>query len=364
MNYQPVLSIIIPVYNGKKFIERTLHSIISQPSNDYEIIIIDDGSTDDSAQIIQEIAKIQSSICLISTKNYGVCHARNLGIESLRGMYVLFMDQDDVLIPNSYDSSLVNRLKNYYMNNIDVFSFRYLKSNDSITQFDTSETRIQTQNNNHVYMISGLPIHFAFYHKRLFDIEHIRFMESKYIDLDMQFTHKLYYHSKKIEFDNELLFYCWVIHHESAGHSDKHLIEKHYDALKGWKTLVDYHLQNKDMAAANYCKAYLCGVFLWFLKGYYKSHISDKSIKYCIDTLRIGGILSEYRTIEHHPTVEELDEYYNRRLLFIVKNRLYKYKRTFGLYLVRHFAFVKRKYMNSKYPYDIEKVKAFTNKKG
>lgn len=357
MNYQPVLSIIIPVYNGRKFIERTLSSIISQPSKDYEIIIINDGSTDDSVQIIQKIEKTHNSISLISTENYGVCHARNIGIDVARGMYLLFMDQDDILLPNSYDKSLVDRLKSYYLSNIDVFGFRFLKSNDTITQFDTSETLIQTQQNNHVYMISGLPIHFAFYHKRLFDKEHIRFMESKYIDLDMQFTHMLYYHSEKFEFDNKLLFYCWVIHQESAGHSGRNLIEKHYEALKCWKSLVDYHLQNRDTFAANYCKAYFCGVYLWFLKEYYKTHISEKKINNCFDSLNVGVILSDYSVIEHQQTVKELDEYYNRRFLFIAKNRLEKYKRTIGLYLANHFTIIKNRYMSRKYPYDIEKVK-------
>lgn len=360
MSNQPVLSIIIPVYNGSKFIKRTLQSILSQPSADYEVIIIDDGSTDDSRLIIQNVAKEKKSIQLISTENHGVCHARNIGIDAAVGKYILFVDQDDIFFQGSYNDDLVARLNYYYSNNIDVFAFRFLKSNDTIERFFTSETAIQTQNDDHVYMISGLPIHFAFYHNKLFKEKQIRFMESKYIDLDMQVTHLLYYHSSRFVFDNNLLLYCWVIHQESSGHSGNNLIEKHYDAINCWKTLVENHLKNGDTIAANYCKAYLCGVYLWLLKEYYKIHLSDKYIHNFLTDLQADDIVSNYKRIDHQQTIDELDEYFNHKVIFIIKNRLEKYKRNVGLFAVHHMKIIKRKYLNIKYPYTIEDVKKLT----
>ncbi|MDO4559962.1 MAG: glycosyltransferase family A protein [bacterium] len=92
-----LISVIIPVYNREKFIRRAIESIILQDHTEKEIIVVDDGSTDKSAQIAEEVlksSKVHHKIISL-TKNSGVSHARNVGIQESQGTYISFLDSDD-----------------------------------------------------------------------------------------------------------------------------------------------------------------------------------------------------------------------------------------------------------------------------
>lgn len=92
------ISVIIPVYNVEDYLSKCLDSIVNQNFNDYEIIIIDDGSIDNSHQIILEYKrKFPDKIVSIKKKNEGQAVARNIGIEMARGEYILFVDSDDYI---------------------------------------------------------------------------------------------------------------------------------------------------------------------------------------------------------------------------------------------------------------------------
>ena len=100
----PFLSIIIPVYNLKEFIADCLTSCLNQNIDDYEIICIDDGSIDDSAAIIEEIAKKNDRVRLFRKENGGVSSARNYGIDVSRGEWLWFVDGDDFVVENCLKS--------------------------------------------------------------------------------------------------------------------------------------------------------------------------------------------------------------------------------------------------------------------
>ena len=102
------VSVIVPVYNLSQYIGQTLNSIINQDFDNYEIIVIDDGSTDDSLDVIHETLK-NTNIPhkIIHQRNGGVSVARNNGIEVSRGEYVVFVDGDDCILENHL-SSLYN----------------------------------------------------------------------------------------------------------------------------------------------------------------------------------------------------------------------------------------------------------------
>ena len=95
----PALSIIVPVYNGTPFIGSCLGSILEGADADIEVVVIDDGSTDDTARICQELARNEPRLQLLSQANTGVSVSRNRGIELARGDYVMFVDGDDMLAP-------------------------------------------------------------------------------------------------------------------------------------------------------------------------------------------------------------------------------------------------------------------------
>lgn len=95
------LSIIIPVYNASKYINRCVDSLLIQPYNDFEIILVNDGSTDDSGLICDELAAKDSRVTTIHKVNGGVSSARNAGLSKCTGKYVFFVDSDDYLQSNA-----------------------------------------------------------------------------------------------------------------------------------------------------------------------------------------------------------------------------------------------------------------------
>lgn len=99
-----LISIIIPVFNAEKYIERCLKSIEEQNYQEYEVIIIDDGSTDTSASICNTFHSKDNRFTVFQIENQGVSNARNLGIEKAQGKYILFVDSDDWLKKNALET--------------------------------------------------------------------------------------------------------------------------------------------------------------------------------------------------------------------------------------------------------------------
>ena len=94
---QPLISVIVPVYNVEKYLKKCVNSITSQTYENLEILLVDDGSTDLSGQICNEFEKNDARIKVIHKKNGGLSNARNVGIEKAQGKYLMFVDSDDVI---------------------------------------------------------------------------------------------------------------------------------------------------------------------------------------------------------------------------------------------------------------------------
>lgn len=109
MNSKKV-SVIVPVYNGENYVERCVCSLLKQNFGNFEIIIVNDGSTDCTESICKKLARYDSRVKLITTKNQGVSAARNLGIKMSEGDYLSFVDVDDY-VDSSYLSILVKGIE-------------------------------------------------------------------------------------------------------------------------------------------------------------------------------------------------------------------------------------------------------------
>ena len=97
---QPLISVIIPVFNTKKYISECLESIIFQNLKEIEIICVNDGSTDGSRDELEKYSKIDSRIIILHQKNAGVAAARNLALKYAHGKYLFFVDSDDFIVPD------------------------------------------------------------------------------------------------------------------------------------------------------------------------------------------------------------------------------------------------------------------------
>ncbi len=115
------LSIIIPVYNAERYIKNCIDSIINETEKDVEIIVINDGSTDSTKDIIKKIAEENKSVKIFNNDNKGVSYSRNYGIRKASGKYILFLDADDylsrewkkiikVVTKNEFDYSIIGNV--------------------------------------------------------------------------------------------------------------------------------------------------------------------------------------------------------------------------------------------------------------
>ena len=122
------LSIIVPVYNVADYLPKCLDSLLAQnlPQNEYEIIVVNDGSTDNSADIAQQYADKYTNITLINQANQGLSGARNAGIKCAKGDYIQFVDSDDYL----EDNVLGGLMKQVENDDLDVLRFNYENVND------------------------------------------------------------------------------------------------------------------------------------------------------------------------------------------------------------------------------------------
>lgn len=147
----PLISIVVPVYNASKTIERCISSVLSQTFSQFELILIDDGSTDDSLAICEQFAMSDSRIIVRHQENKGVSAARNLGISLCHGEWISFVDSDDYLgesflhdlITDSSDCDLIvgGYMKKYVKTNQEVkgvqFPNKYIdKDEDCMTLWD------------------------------------------------------------------------------------------------------------------------------------------------------------------------------------------------------------------------------------
>lgn len=115
-----LISVIIPVYQAKNSLKECVQSITEEYSDEIEIILVDDGSTDGSAEICDTLAKKRNQICVYHQENQGVSAARNRGIKLAKGKYVMFLDADDRFVMESWKT-----IMNYARQNIDFVAFSY-----------------------------------------------------------------------------------------------------------------------------------------------------------------------------------------------------------------------------------------------
>ena len=205
------ISIIVPVYNVEHYLENCIESILNQTFKDFELILVDDGSTDNSGKICDIYEKKDSRIKVIHKNNGGLSSARNTCLDIACGKYVGFVDSDDSIHPKMYEV-LYNLIKKY-KSDISCCSYKYT--------YDISSKEYEKLNLNKVIEMSnieaieklydkdlGVRLIVAWnklYNKCLFD--NIRYKVGR-LHEDEFMAHRILYNSKKITYvDNELYYY-------------------------------------------------------------------------------------------------------------------------------------------------------------
>ena len=195
----PILSIIVPVYNVEKYIEECLNSLINQNFKDLEIIIVDDGSTDNSLKYAKKIAITDNRIKVIHQENKGLPEARNSGLKIAKGKYIGFIDSDDTIQPEMY-SELIYNLES---NNSDICicgTYRYDRRDKYICDNYKNETIEKNEKNlSEFYKFAIASSCNKVYKKSIIDKYNLKFLDKKIVDQeDFYFLIRYLTHINKI----------------------------------------------------------------------------------------------------------------------------------------------------------------------
>ncbi len=193
----PKVSVIIPVYNVEKYLQQCLDSIINQTLADIEIICINDGSTDSSLAILEEYAKKDARIKVINSENKGSSAARNIGMEAAKGDYIGFIDSDDWIDSNFYET-LYNAA---ISKNADIartfYDYNYLDRVEEEKYFNDIVRAAVEKNRDLKINEHNVVIWNAIYKSELLKLNNIRFPEDLSCVVDVSFTAKATFLSKK-----------------------------------------------------------------------------------------------------------------------------------------------------------------------
>lgn len=205
------ISIIIPVYNVEKFVFKCLNSVLKQEPNKFEkveIIVVNDGSTDDSLTIVEEIKKEHNEIIIISQKNQGLSAARNAGLSIATGDYIWFIDSDDWIAPNSLEIiSKIIGLKEpevIHFKAINAFNDKLVKRGKTFP--NTKPIYDGKEIIKHRLWATCVP----FYIFKLEFLKHnsLHFFNGIFHE-DNEFTPRMLYYAQKVYLSNETLYFVY-----------------------------------------------------------------------------------------------------------------------------------------------------------
>ena len=200
----PLISIIVPVYNAEKYVEICITSILNQTYKNIEIIAINDGSKDSSLKILEELEKKDSRVKVLNKENSGVSSTRNLGLNHSSGEYVSFIDSDDWIEEDLY-STMISKMQE---NNCDCGMFEYFIDFPNETTVHThSANEVITNKEALLYTIT--PVN-RFSCTKIFSRESITdvfFDRNIYVGEDTLFACTALKKSKKVYFSNKALYH-------------------------------------------------------------------------------------------------------------------------------------------------------------
>lgn len=216
-------SVIIPIYNVSRYIKRGLDSLLNQTYRDFEVILVDDGSKDDSGFLCDEASKQDDRIKVVHLENCGAGPARNAGIDLANGEYILFFDIDDILPLESL--KVINSKLEIYNPQILVFSYReinpyYKTSNEYIFEPSQYHTNIELSQG-WVDNLSGLRFNNGFvwnkaYRRDFLLNNNIRF-ESLRIQQDEVFNLLAYQYADNVSIISDVLYNYYVYQSGNTG---------------------------------------------------------------------------------------------------------------------------------------------------
>ena len=269
-----MISIIIPVYNVENYLNDCINSVLNQSYQNFEIICIDDASTDSSSEILEYFVQKDSRIKLLKNEtNRGLGPSRNIGLDVAKGKYILFLDSDDWYSPDTLETLYIEAEKN----NLDVLLFK------STVYYDDSQTlKVESYYDmsfmnkfdhkvfNHWELdktkLFFIPIAVwnKFYLKSFLDENNIRFPNKDYLHEDNPFSCKVMIHAKRIS----MLTDYFYNHRKRDGSLTTLRDRRLFDNIEIVYLILEVFLENKEIYEY-YKKEVLTYIFKLVLKVKY-----------------------------------------------------------------------------------------------
>lgn len=242
-----MISIIVPIFNSEKYLKKCVESILNQTYTDFELLLIDDGSSDHSYSICEKYQSKDNRIRIFSKPNKGQGAERNFGIQQSKGEFICFIDSDDSVFPN-YLETLYKLLKEYDTD-ISMCEYAWVTENEEIVQ--PKEINILKYENptdilQEARWSSAVGPCNKLYKKSLFD--NIRYPEEKRHE-DEFVIHHLFDLAKSLVYTNEKL-YVYIKHKTSDVNNETWL--SYYQGYEGLLDRVSFFHEKKDYKARNY----------------------------------------------------------------------------------------------------------------
>lgn len=276
----PKISVIIPVYNVERFLRRCVDSIINQSYKNLEIVLVDDGSPDNSPSICDEYALHDKRIITLHKINGGLSSARNAALDSpLTGDYVTFVDSDDWIENDTYEYCI----KQLTQHEADVIQFNYKKTKEYITGVSQERERVDIFIDNEIlyyYLKAAYRTGSYSVCRCLFKRENIgdcRFREGK-LNEDIDWKYKVLRKSKRMIVSNQIKYYYYQhgITISSGG-----LKRKDFDLYDSADELYKLAIQEDDLRILEMAKAKKCRTAFSLLCKIAYFGIGDNTINKC-----------------------------------------------------------------------------------
>lgn len=203
----PFLSVLIPSYNGGHYLAEAIESVLSQPCRDMEVLVLDDGSVDDTLDIAQAASQRDGRVRVLSHGNWGAGRTRNQGIDEARGRWLLFVDSDDAVLPGFYTDQVRRFLGECLDRDVEVIVPARLEADEAL-----GRARLSRVPHEGVFPAGSdvcWSIHHEFatllYATAMVRREGLRFGELR-PEMESIFRHKAVFLARKSLFTNELWF--------------------------------------------------------------------------------------------------------------------------------------------------------------
>lgn len=238
----PEISIIVPAYNEEKNIARCLDSILNQTFTDFEVLCVDDGSTDKTFDIIKEYSEKDSRIILFKNTLKGVSSARNLALDNAKGKYIGFVDSDDFIQPQTYE--FLHRSVTENKSDMSICFYQEISEYQKF-QYSYSSVNCDCQYffENNLGHRPIICLWLKLVKREIIEENKLRF-ENLRLGEDMVFCSFLWTKCKNVQFINSPL-YCRNIHFSSTSHREKEDLIW-FDHSKAFLKTYDNFLNYKD----------------------------------------------------------------------------------------------------------------------